>query len=54
MQVRAAVERLMHQSAGTGGLLVQPTEQAGEFAEMVLVRRADLELLLATWGERKE
>ena len=49
MNVKEAVERLLEQAAGRGGLLVLPTEQVGELAECVLVRRADLELLLATW-----
>ena len=49
MSVKEAVERLLEQAAGRGGLLVLPTEQVGEFAECVLVRRGDLELLLATW-----
>ena len=47
--VKEAVERLMGHAAGKSGLLVLPSEDVGELAECVLVRRSDLELLLATW-----
>jgi hypothetical protein len=50
--VKAACERLMEHAAGRSGLLVLPCEDGVGLAEMVLVRRADLELLLATWGEK--
>lgn len=50
--VYAAVERLMHASNGKGSfLLVDLTDGP---AEMVLVRRDDLALLLATWVEKRE
>ncbi len=51
-EVRAACERLMDQAQGRSGLLVLPVGDVGEFAECVLVRRGDLELLLAVWGEK--
>jgi hypothetical protein len=52
--VKAACERLMEHAAGRSGLLVLPCEDGVGLAEMVLVRRADLELLLATWGEKHQ
>ena len=50
--VKEAVARLMGHAAGQSGLLILPIEN-NELAEYVLVRRGDLELLLATWGEKK-
>lgn len=52
--VGAACERLMDAAQGKHGLLVLHTEPVGELAEHVLIRREDLELLLATWGEKKQ
>ena len=50
--VKEAVERLISHAAGHNGLLVLPIEN-NELAEYVLVRRGDLELLLATWNDKK-
>ena len=50
--VKEAAERLIGHASGKSGLLVLPIEN-NELAEYVLVRRADLELLLATWGEKR-
>ncbi len=50
--VAEAAERLMGHAAGQSGLLVLPIEN-NELAEYVLVRRGDLELLLATWSNKK-
>ena len=49
--VRDACERLMDQAQGRAGLLVLNLEDG--LHEHVLVRREDLELLLATWGEKR-
>lgn len=49
--VKPAVERLMDQARGAAGFVLIPTEDG--FAEAVLVRRDDLQLLLATWGEKR-
>jgi hypothetical protein len=49
--VKVACERLMAQANGETGLLLLAVEDG--FAEFVLVRRADLELLLATWHEKR-
>ena len=49
--VQFACERLLDAAAGKGGLLVLNLEDG--LAEVVLVRREDLELLLATWGEKR-
>ena len=49
--VKASVERMLDQARGTSGFLLVPTEDG--FAECVLVRRDDLQLVLATWGEKK-
>lgn len=53
MQVREACERLMDAAQGKAGLLLLPVHEADGFAEYVIVRRNDLELLLATWGEKR-
>lgn len=50
-QVRAACERLLDSAQGKMGLLVLNFEDG--LQECVLVRREDLELLLATWGEKR-
>ena len=50
--IKEAAERLIGHANGKSGLLVLPIEN-NELAEYVLVRRGDLELLLATWGEKK-
>ncbi len=52
MRVKEACERLIGQAAGQSGMLVLPIEN-NELAEYVLVRRGDLELLLATWQEKR-
>ena len=41
----------MAQANGETGVLLLPVEDG--FAQCVLVRRTDLEMLLATWGEKK-
>lgn len=52
-QVKAAAERLIGAAGGQVGLLLLPADEPGGLAEYVLVRRGDLELLLATWGEKR-
>jgi len=49
--VRMACERLMDAAQGKSGLLLLDLEDGT--AECVLVRREDVELLLATWGEKR-
>lgn len=49
-QARAAAERLINQMNGACGVLV--VGEGEQMQECVLVRRADLELLMATWGEK--
>ena len=49
--VHFACERLLDAAQGKGGLLVLNLEDG--LVEVVLVRREDLELLLATWGEKR-
>ena len=48
--VRCAVERLLDAAQGKMGLLVINLEDG--LAEHVLVRREDLEMLLATWSQK--
>ena len=50
-RIHYACERLMDAAQGKGGLLVLSLEDG--LTEVVLVRREDLELLLATWGEKR-
>lgn len=50
-EIKSACERLMAQSNGETGMLLLPVPDG--FAEHVLVRRMDLEMLLATWGEKR-
>ena len=49
--VREACERLMHASQGKGAFLL--VDLVDGPAEMVLVRRDDLTLLLACWSEKR-
>ena len=49
--VRMSCERLMDAAQGRSGLLVLHLEDG--LTEVVLVRREDLEALLATWGEKR-
>jgi hypothetical protein len=49
--IRSACERLMDAANGHSGLLVLNLEDG--LTECVLVRREDLELLLATWSEKR-
>jgi hypothetical protein len=50
-KVHYACERLMDSAQGKLGLLVLNLEDG--LTEVVLVRRDDLELLLATWSEKR-
>lgn len=59
-KVSEAAERVMQQARGASGfILLQGVEgvegDAGkmELIEHVMVRRSDIELLLATWREKK-
>jgi hypothetical protein len=47
--IKEAVERLMDQARGANGFIM--LNKYSE--EYVLVRRNDIQLLLATWGEKK-
>ena len=49
-RVQAACERLMDAAQGKMGLLVLNLEDG--MHEVVLARREDIELLLATWSEK--
>jgi hypothetical protein len=50
-EVKHAVERITAQANGELGMFLLPVEDG--FAEYVLVRRGDLELLLGTWSEKR-